>query len=141
MKEDKSKEVSENTPESLAVAHKDLSKLPPLVYTDENIAELTSQRGDDIKEILDIDEIFCFTHKRKGKWLVGYFKRVDDITTLDKYSFEVSTSVVNANWTLTKSLMVYGDKELLTEKVYTSSGLFTLAQNLITSYTSELNVF
>lgn len=138
MKEEK--KTVEKT-ESSIFSHAKLPKLDELVYTDENIDELMSQRSEDIKEALDIEEVFAFKHKRKGKWLVGYFKRVDDITTLDKYSFDVSSSVVNANWELAKKSMVYGDKELLTEKVYTSSGLFTLAQSLITTYSSELNVF
>ena len=138
MKEEK--KLVEKT-ESPIFSHAKLPKLEELVYTDENIDELMSQRSEYIKEALDIEEVFAFKHKRKGKWLVGYFKRVDDITTLDKYSFDVSSSVVNANWELAKKSMVYGDKELLTEKVYTSSGLFTLAQSLITTYSSELNVF
>ena len=133
-------EVAEKK-ESTIFSHDKLPKLSELVYTDENIDEQMESRSNEIKEALDLEEIFAFKHKRKGKWLVGYFKRVDDITTLDKYSFDVSSSVVNANWELAKKCLVYGDKELLTEKVYTSSGLFTLAQSLITTYSSELNVF
>mgnify|MGYP001157833756 CR=1 FL=1 len=113
------------------------------IYTDDNIASLTEEIAEDLKEALDVDDIMVFKHfsKRKGKWSVVYLRRMNSIKEVDMYTFESQTSPVSANKNLIKNLVVAGNEELLTEKMFVSSGLFMFASKIISDFTSEMDVF
>lgn len=113
-------------------------------YQSTNYQELIKKRAQELKEEHNLNAITVFTDIYKGKRLVAYFSKPKRIETYDKFISMASTSggVTMANRQLLSDCFLEGDIELIeNETIFCELGVFKTANDLASSYTSEVITF